>query len=160
MRRTVKAGVPLDTALEVDTPEGDSTPPKNGGAEPARLRTEFDFELPRGYVDGHGDVHRRGTMRLATARDELVPLYDDRVKENAAYLTIVLLSRVITRLGPLTEDDIDSRVLESLFASDLAFLQDLYRRINTEGHTKAAVTCPACQERFLVDLSSGPEVTL
>jgi hypothetical protein len=99
-------------------------------------------------------------MRLATARDELVPLYDDRVKENSAYLTIVLLSRVITKLGPFSEDDIDSRVLEALFASDLAFLQDLYRRINTEGHTKAAVTCPACHERFLVDLSSGPEVAL
>jgi hypothetical protein len=92
-------------------------------------------------------------MRLATARDELVPLHDDRVRENAAYLTVVLLARVITRLGSLT--DIHVGIIENLFASDLAFLQDLYRRINQEGSTRAAVTCPACEEKFSVDLAGG-----
>ena len=121
--------------------------------EPERLRTEFAFTLPRGYVDGAGHVHRDGVMRLATARDELVPLRDDRVRENSAYLTVVLLARVITRIGAI--EDIHAGIVENLFAADLAFLQDLYRRINTEGHTRAAVTCPACEHRFAVDVSGG-----
>jgi hypothetical protein len=113
----------------------------------------FDFELPRGYLDSSGVLHKKGAMRLATARDELLPLYDDRVKSNPAYLTVVLLARVITRLGSLDEDEIRAQMVENLFASDLAFLQDLYRRINTEGHSRAAVKCPACGERFTVDLA-------
>src|SRR6266851_3329408 len=92
---------------------------------PDPLRTEFEFELPRGYVDNGRTVHRTGVMRLATARDELVPLHDDRVRENPAYLTIVILGRVVTRLGTL--DDIHTGILENMFASDVAFLQDLYR---------------------------------
>ena len=92
-------------------------------------------------------------MRLATARDELVPLRDDRVRENSAYLTVVLLARVITRIGTIT--DVHAGIVEDLFAADLAFLQDLYRRVNTEGHTRAAVTCPACEHRFAVDVSGG-----
>jgi hypothetical protein len=109
--------------------------------EPVGLRTEFEFVLPRGYVDRSGTVHREGVMRLATARDELVPLHDDRVRENPAYLTIVLLARVVTRLGTL--DDVHGG------------LQDLYRRVNEEGHTRAAVTCPACQHQFSVDVAGG-----
>jgi hypothetical protein len=120
---------------------------------PRALRTEFDFELPRGYVDRSGTVHRKGVMRLATARDELVPLHDDRVRENPAYLTIVLLGRVITRLGTL--DEVHGGILENMFASDVAFLQDLYRRINQEGHTRASVTCPACNRDFTVDMAGG-----
>jgi hypothetical protein len=123
-----------------------------GGADDA-LRTEFPFLLPRGYVDAAGTVHRDGVMRLATARDELVPLRDDRVRENPAYLTVVLLARVVTRLG--TVDDVHAGVIENLFASDLAFLQDLYRRVNQEGHTRAAVACPACGHEFAVDLAGG-----
>jgi len=63
------------------------------------LRTEFPFTLPKGYVDGDGTLHRHGVMRLATARDEIAPLRDSRVQENEAYLTVILLSRVITELG-------------------------------------------------------------
>src|SRR5882672_12125155 len=121
--------------------------------EPKGLQTEFAFQLPRGYVDRAGVVHRSGAMRLATARDELVPLHDDRVRENAAYLTIVLLARVVTRLGTL--DDVNVGILENMFASDVAFLQDLYRRINQEGHTRASVTCPACNRDFTVDMAGG-----
>jgi hypothetical protein len=117
------------------------------------LRTEFAFTLPRGYVDAAGTVHRDGVMRLATARDELVPLRDDRVRENPAYLTVVLLARVVTRLGEI--DDVHAGVIENLFASDLAFLQDLYRRVNQEGHTRAAVTCPSCQHELVVDVAGG-----
>jgi hypothetical protein len=125
-------------------------------ARPEPLRTVFEFELPRGYLDpSSGALHKAGAMRLATARDELLPLYDDRVRSNPAYLTVVLLSRVITRLGALEDDEVRASVVENLFASDLAFLQDLYRRINTEGHSKAAVQCPACHERFTVDLAGG-----
>ena len=109
--------------------------------------------MSRGYLDSSGVLHKKGAMRLATARDELLPLYDDRVRSNAAYLTVVLLARVITRLGTLEDDEVRAQVVENLFASDLAFLQDLYRRINTEGHTKAAVKCPSCGERFTVDLA-------
>lgn len=111
--------------------------------------------LPKGFVDGHGEVHRQGTMRLATARDELLPLHDDRVRDNPQYLSVVLLARVITRLGSLSDEDVNAKVVENLFASDLAFLQDLYRRINSEGHTRATVTCPACKEHFAVDLTGG-----
>jgi hypothetical protein len=135
------AGIP---ALNPAGPSGDS---------PGPLRTEFAFTLPRGYVDASGTVHRTGVMRLATARDELVPLRDDRVRENPAYLTVVLLARVIARLGSI--DDVHVGIVEKMFASDLAFLQDLYRRINTEGHARAAVTCPACNHEFTIDLSGS-----
>ena len=135
MRRTT-------ATLTAPTPEADR-----------QLRTEFEFALPRGYVDSSGTVHRDGVMRLATARDELVPLHDDRVRENPAYLTVVLLARVVTRLGSNT--DIHPGIVENLFASDLAFLQDLYRRVNQEGHTRAAVSCPSCKHHFTVDLAGG-----
>ena len=117
------------------------------------LRTEFNFELPRGYVDQDGTVHKAGVMRLATARDELLPLYDARVQENAAYTTVVLLGRVITSLGTLGA--VTSGMVENMFASDVAFLQDFYRRINAEGHTRIAVTCPECSHRFTADLAGG-----
>ena len=129
------------------------------GAEESRareedvLRTEFPFELPRGFVDRDGVVHRRGVMRLATARDELLPLYDARVQENPAYTTVVLLGRVITSLGTLGV--VDGGVIENMFASDVAFLQDLYRRVNAEGHTRIAVSCPQCSHRFTADLAGG-----
>ncbi len=117
------------------------------------LRTEFEFVLPRGYVDQDGIVHRDGTMRLATARDELLPLYDGRVRERPEWLSVVLLARVLTRLG--TIENVTDSIIERLFASDFAFLQDLYRRINQEGHTHASVTCPACSHSFDVDVAGG-----
>ena len=117
----------------------------------AELRTEFPFILPRGYVDSSGTVHREGVMRLATAKDEIIPLRDPRVRENEAYLTVLLLSRVITRLGRVGE--VHPGIIENLFASDLAFLQDLYRRVNQEGTSQAAVTCPACNHEFTVELA-------
>ena len=92
-------------------------------------------------------------MRLATARDEILPQRDPRVRENEAYLTVLLLSRVVTKLG--TVPQVTSGTIEGLFASDLAFLQDLYRRINQEGHTQAAVTCPDCKHQFTVDMAGG-----
>ncbi|MFB7913820.1 hypothetical protein [Streptomyces sp. NPDC056061] len=172
MRRSTSTSTPTPTpasaaaAAQTAVAEGAERPERtarpDGGASPGRggksaqrdtLRTEFTFELPRGYVDEAGTVHRTGTMRLATARDELVPLRDDRVRENSAYLSVVLIARVVTRIG--TIDDIHPGVIEDLFASDLAFLQDFYRRINAEGHTRAAVTCPSCQEEFAVNLAGG-----
>ncbi|GIG90623.1 zinc-ribbon domain-containing protein [Plantactinospora endophytica] len=149
-RRTVS-----HTALD-EPPDGtDSVPAAvpSAPAGPPRLQTEFSFELPRGYVDEAGTVHRDGSMRLATARDELAPLVDLRVKDNPAYLSVVLLSMVITRLGTVT--DVRAEQVERLFASDLAFLQDFYRRINAEGHSRAAVTCPHCASGFEVDLAGG-----
>ncbi|MFF0539376.1 hypothetical protein ACWDF1_21260 [Streptomyces coelicoflavus] len=118
-----------------------------------QMRTEFPFELPRGYVDDSGTVHKDGVMRLATARDELIPLRDVRVQENPAYLSVVLLGRVITRLGTLAM--VHDGVVENMFASDLAFLQDFYRQINAEGHTRAAVECPHCSEPFEVELGGS-----
>jgi hypothetical protein len=141
MRRSVSAGAETLSAYE------------ERGAAVDPLRTTFAFDLPRGYVDDAGTLHRSGIMRLATARDELVPLRDDRVRENPAYLTVVLLARVVTRLGSI--DDIHVGIIESLFASDLAFLQDLYRRVNTEGNTQALVRCPECQHSFAVDLAGS-----
>ena len=92
-------------------------------------------------------------MRLATARDEIVLHRDPRVRENEAYMTVLLLSRVVTRLGSVQQ--VTPGTIEGLFASDLAFLQDLYRRINQEGQTQAAVTCPSCQHQFSVDMAGG-----
>ena len=144
MRRAHGADLAERPAPEVS---GDSA------ARPEPLRTEFAFELPRGYVDGSGNVHRSGVMRLATGRDELVPLRDDRVRENPAYLSVVLLARVVTRLG--TIDDIHAGIIENMFATDVAFLQDLYRRVNQEGHTRAGVTCPSCRHTFAVDVAGS-----
>lgn len=117
------------------------------------LQTSFDFVLPRGYVDQNGVTHRDGSMRLATARDELLPLLDPKVRQNEAFLSLVLLARVVTRLGTLPV--IDDQVIGGLWATDLAFLQDLYRRINTEGHTLVEVTCPSCATDFTVDVAGG-----
>ncbi|HVV24266.1 MAG TPA: phage tail assembly protein [Pseudonocardiaceae bacterium] len=119
--------------------------------ESAGLRTEYPFVLPRGFVDEHGVVHRDGVMRLATARDEIAPQNDSRVRQNPAFLTVLLLERTVTKLG--TVPVVDTSVVEGLFASDLAFLQDLYRRINQEGHTEADVSCPACGHGFAVDIA-------
>lgn len=115
------------------------------------LRTEYPFVLPRGFVDEDGKVHREGVMRLATGRDEITPQTDPRVRQNGAYLSILLLERTVTSLG--TVPAVDTFVVENLFASDLAFLQDLYRRINSEGRTEAAVSCPSCGHDFAVDLA-------
>ncbi|WP_410586171.1 phage tail assembly protein [Amycolatopsis sp. lyj-23] len=117
----------------------------------AGLRTEFPFVLPRGFVDEHGRVHREGAMRLSTARDEISTQVDPRVRQNPAYLTVLLLERTVVRLGELST--VDAPVIEGLFSSDLAFLQDLYRRINQQGHTEAEVACPACGHEFAVDIA-------
>jgi hypothetical protein len=118
------------------------------------LQTEFEFTLPRGFVDGNGDLHRNGTMRLATAIDEIAPLRDPRVRANQAYLTIVLLARVVTKLGSLA--DVGTGTIEAMFSADLAFLQDFYQRINEPGTSKITVTCPKCDNTFDVDfLPSG-----
>jgi hypothetical protein len=115
------------------------------------LQTEFPFVLPRGFVEPGGRVHKHGVMRLATALDEITPLRDPRVRANPAYLTIILLSRVITRLGDLTT--ITTGVIESLFAADLAYLQTFYRQINEEGVATVQIACPECRQVIEVDLT-------
>ena len=115
------------------------------------LQTEFEFTLPRGYVDAEGNLHRRGIMRLATAMDEIAPLRDLRVRSNEAYLVIVLLSRVIVRLGTLAQ--ITPNMIEGMFAADLAYLQAFYRQINERGTSVIAVTCPDCQAKIELDLA-------
>jgi hypothetical protein len=110
------------------------------------FRTEHELELPMGYLDADGTLHREGIMRLATAADELEPLKDARVQRNPAYLTVILLARVVTRLGTL--DVITPKTIEGLFAADLAYLQDLYNTIN--GGETMPVTCPACDHAFEV----------
>jgi len=114
------------------------------------LQTEFAFTLPRGFVDRDGTLHREGLMRLANAKDEILPLQDPRVQRNEAYLIVILLSRVVTRLGQLT--DVNPGVIENLFASDLAYLQTFYNEINANGVPKRGVVCPECEARFEVDL--------
>jgi hypothetical protein len=96
-------------------------------AHPA-FQTEIEFELPKGYLDDSGTLHRHGTMRLATAADEILPLRDPRVQQNEAYLAVIVLSRVITRLGSLP--DVHTGVIEGLFASDLAYIERLYEKFN------------------------------
>lgn len=110
------------------------------------FQTEFEFELPRGYVDQNGEVHKRGVMRLATAADEIMPLRDPRVQQNPGYLTVILLSRVVTKLGTLQA--INNRVIENLFTIDMAYLQDLYQRINMQEVPAYMVVCPHCNKEF------------
>jgi hypothetical protein len=119
------------------------------------MKTEFPFTLPRGYVDGDGNMHRDGTMRLSTAFDEIAPMKDPRVQTNPGYLAIILFSRVITKLGELTH--INPKVIEGLFSADLAFLQDFYRRINENGHSRVGVMCPQCEAKFEVETSHPGE---
>ena len=122
------------------------------------FKTQFPFRLPRGYVDPEGNVHRDGVMRLATARDEILPLQDYRVQSNRAYLVIVLLSRVISKIGDVPHITADT--IENLFSTDLAYLQEFYRKINEEGGTpKHHVACPNCQHEMDVDMVTGALIT-
>jgi hypothetical protein len=115
------------------------------------MQTEIAFTLPRGYVDDTGTVHREGAMRLATARDEIEPLRDPEVRQNQAYLSVLLLARTITRLGGVTE--ITPVLVEGLYAVDFDHLQRLYERLNTDGEAVGVVSCPSCANRFEVDLT-------
>lgn len=116
------------------------------------LVTEHEFTLPVGYDAGTGELHRTGTMRLATAADEILPLADPRVERNEAYLAVILLSRVITRLGPLGADEITPATVEGLFAADLAHLQDLYNQVNrVDANGAHTVTCPSCAHDFALE---------
>lgn len=106
------------------------------------FETEFRFTLPRGFADRDGTIHREGVMRLANAGDEILPLRDPRVQQNPGYLTVILLARVITRLGTLPA--VDTNVIEKLFTMDLAYLQDLYQRVNTMEMPVYKTICPHC----------------
>lgn len=110
------------------------------------FRTEHEFTLPMGLLDADGDLHREGVMRLATAADEIHPLRDERVQRNPAYLSVIVLSRVVTRLGSV--DPINPGVIERLFAADLEYLQDLYNTINQLGLGGVEATCPECHASF------------
>ena len=121
-------------------------------AQPAHLlRTEVEFTLPLGFVDSSGKLHRLGVMRLATAVDEVQPLQDPRVLANQAYLSILLLSRVVMRLGSISP--VPASVVEGLFSADFAYLQDLYMRLNEPGGTLADTRCPECGTQFTVDVA-------
>jgi len=117
------------------------------------FRTEFDFTLPMGYVDEDGTLHRNGTMRLATAADEIHPLRDSRVQQNEAYLIVILLSRVITSLGSI--DLITPKVVEGFFSADLAYLQEFYNHINGNGSATVEAECPLCEHGFAVAVTGS-----
>ena len=116
------------------------------------FQTEHEFTLPMGFIDEQGTMHRDGVMRLATAADEILPLKDPRVQKNAAYLVVILLSRVVTRLGGI--NPITPKTIENLFAADLAYLQDLYNDINHVGNGHLPITCPQCQHAFETERAS------
>jgi hypothetical protein len=118
------------------------------------FQTEHEFTLPMGMLDDDGTLHRDGSMRLATAADEILPLRDPRVEKNPAYLTVILLSRVITRLG--SARDITPKQVEGLFAADLAYLQDFYNEINRVDGGAPAVVCPECSHEFEVERPFAP----
>jgi hypothetical protein len=115
------------------------------------MRTEVPFTLPMGYVDGNGNVHREGLMRLATARDEIEPLGDVEVRQNQAYLSVLLVARTVTRIGEITE--ITPELVEGLYAGDFDHLQRLYERINSNGESVGVVSCPNCSHEFEVDMT-------
>ena len=120
------------------------------------FQTEFEFALPRGYVDEEGNLHKKGIMRLATAADEILPMKDPRVQANPAYLTVILLSRVITRLGNL--EAVNPKIIENLFASDMTYLQEFYSRINGNGTDKISAICPKCEHRFEMEIEPPGEL--
>ena len=115
------------------------------------MQTEISFTLPVGYVDDHGETHRQGTMRLATARDEIEPLRDANTRANGAYLSVLLLARTVTRIGAVT--DITPALVERLFAADFDHLQRIYERVNSDGDAIGTVSCPHCAQRFEIDLT-------
>jgi hypothetical protein len=123
------------------------------------LQTEFAFTLPCGYVDEQGNLHQQGTMRMATALDEVAPMQDARVRANELYLSILLLSRVVTRLGEISP--VSPAVIERLFSADFVYLQDLYMRVNHVGPNLIETQCPTCGTRFALDLAenAGTEVS-
>jgi hypothetical protein len=114
------------------------------------FKTEFEFVLPKGYVDKDGTVHKKGIMRLATAKDEIAPLQDYRVKNNEAYMTVILLSRVIIKLGEL--NNIATHNIENLYSADLDFLQRFYQKINSEESNIVDLKCPECECKYSVGL--------
>jgi hypothetical protein len=114
------------------------------------LQTQFEFTLPCGFADDQGNLHRQGVMRRATALDEIEPLADARVRANEAYLVVLLLSRVITRLGTLPAET--PAIIERLFSTDFAYLQDLYSRINEQEAAIVETECPTCRTRFALNL--------
>jgi hypothetical protein len=119
------------------------------------LQTEFEFTLPKGFVDRDGNLHREGIMRLASAKDEILPLQDPRVQRNESYHVVILLSRVVTKLGEV--QDINPGVIENLFASDLSFLQDFYNHVNGNGKASRETVCPHCDAKFEVELNGVGE---
>ncbi len=121
----------------------------------AVLQTEHEFTLPLGYPDEGGTLHKTGTMRLATAADEVLPQKDPRVQQNPAYLSIILLSRVITRLGDV--QSINPKVVENLFAADLNYLQEMYNRINFNGNNMIKAVCPKCENVFEMEMETSGE---
>ena len=116
----------------------------------SELRTEFEFTLPRGYADAAGNLHRQGVMRLATALDEVEPLQDARTRANESYLSILLLSRVVMCLGEMRP--VTPEIIERLFASDFAYLQELYVKLNDGESHVVETECPTCGTRFELDL--------
>lgn len=127
------------------------------------LQTEYEFTLPVGFVEADGTLHRKGVMRLATAADEIQPQRDPRVQTNPAYLEVVLLSRVVKLEGLLSTRNgdfgVEPGVIEKLFVQDLAYLQELYRRINTGEALSVKTTCPGCKDTVEVSLSPGEAFT-
>jgi hypothetical protein len=117
------------------------------------IQTEYPFTLPIGYQDEEGRLHREGTMRLATAADEILPLNDPRVQKNQAYLAVILFSRVITKLGSVAQ--INPKVIEGMYAADLAHLQELYNQINRTGKSSTEAICPNCAHEFELELSNA-----
>ncbi len=110
------------------------------------MQTEFDFTLPRGYLDGQGQLHRHGRMRLATAGDEIAAAGHPAVRSNEAYLPMMLLSQVIIALGDVAA--ITPQVIADLFASDLLYLEDLYLRLNGDTGVVVSAVCPHCGNQF------------
>ncbi len=119
------------------------------------FQTETKFTLPKGYLDEQGTLHKEGVMRLATAGDEILPMRDPRVQANPAYLTVIVLARVITKLGNLS--DLNTGVVEKLYAADLSYLQGLYESLNANGKAMVKACCPNCEHNFEVEMHAPGE---
>lgn len=117
----------------------------------SQLSTEFPFTLPRGLIDAQRQVHRRGSVRLATVKDELLVQSLPSVGNNPAHKSLLMLSQVISRLRGLSLVSLD--ILEQLTLRDIIYLREFSNRVNQQGDIYIPTECPHCQAQFAVELA-------
>ncbi|GAB4137355.1 MAG: hypothetical protein Fur0037_02400 [Planctomycetota bacterium] len=118
------------------------------------VKTEYTFELPKGYVDEKGQTHRKVTLREITGADQEAML-NPQLRNNPAKMLTALLARVITKLGTLEGRQVDAGVTADMFKSDRDFLILKLKEIDSGPEMDIDVECPDCGKKFkaMLDIS-------